>query len=186
MEHWDVVPDIMSMAKGLTGAYIPLGATITTREIAEYFDQPGNLFSHGQTYAMHPLGCAAALAAIEEYKKKNLVENAAKIGNILGRKLEELKEDHKSVGDVRGKGLFWGVELVKDRETKEPFVRRKDKFDPNVLKMISGEAMKRNVYIVNVINTLIVAPPLIVSEEEIEEGVQVLGEALEVADKEAN
>jgi taurine--2-oxoglutarate transaminase len=135
---------------------------------------------------MHPLGCAAALAVIEEYKKKNLVENAAKIGNILGRKLEELKEDHKSVGDVRGKGLFWGVELVKDRETKEPFVRRKDKFDPNVLKMISGEAMKRNVYIVNVINTLIVAPPLIVSEEEIEEGVQVLGEALEVADKEAN
>ena len=184
MEHWDTVPDIMSMAKGLTGAYIPLGATITTSKIAEYFDRPENLFSHGQTYAMHPLGCAAALAAIEEYKKNKLVENAAKMGNILGKKLEELKEDHKSVGDVRGKGLFWGVELVKDRETKEPFVRRKDKFDPNMLKRISGEAMKRNVYVVNVINTLIVAPPLVVSEEEIEKGVQVLGEALTIADKE--
>jgi taurine--2-oxoglutarate transaminase len=133
---------------------------------------------------MHPLGCAAALAAIEEYKKKKLVENAAKMGNILGKKLEELKEDHKSVGDVRGKGLFWGVELVKDIDTKEPFVRRKDKFDPNILKRVSGKAMTRNVYIVNVINTLIIAPPLIVNEREIDEGVQALGEALEVADKE--
>ena len=185
MEHWDVVPDIMSLAKGLTGAYIPLGATVTNKKIAEHFDQPGNLFSHGQTYAMHPVGCAAALAAIEEYEKNNLVENAAKMGKVLGKKLEELKEDHMSIGDVRGKGLFWGVELVKDRDTKEPFARRKDKFDPNMLKRVSGEAMKRNVYVVNVVNTLIIAPPLIVSVQEIDEGVQALGEGLEIADKEA-
>lgn len=185
IEHWDVVPDIMTVAKGLTGAYIPLGATITNKKIADYFDKPENLFSHGQTYAMHPLGCAAALAAIEEYSKQRLVENAARMGKVLGKKLGELKEEHRSVGDVRGKGLFWGVELVKDRDTKEPFARRKDKFDPNMLKKVSGEAMNRNVYINNVINTLIIAPPLVVNGEEIDEGVKALGEALKVADKEA-
>jgi taurine--2-oxoglutarate transaminase len=185
IEHWGVVPDIMTMAKGITGAYIPMGATVTTRKIADYFDRPENLFVHGQTYAMHPLTCAAALAAIEQYSKYNLVENAAKMGEVLGKRLEELKEDHKSVGDVRGKGLFWGVELVKDRDTKEPFVTREEKFMPNMLKRVSAACMEQGVYVVNVINTLIVAPPLVVSEEDIEKGVAVLDDALKVADKEA-
>ena len=184
MEHWNVVPDIMTMAKGITGAYIPMGATITTRKIADYFDKPENLFVHGQTYAMHPLVCATALAAIEQYSKYNLVENAAKMGKVLGKRLEELKEDHKSVGDVRGKGLFWGVELVKDRETKEPFVTRKQKFDPNMLKRISGACMELGVYVINIINILLVAPPLIVGEEDIDKGVAALDEALRVADRE--
>ena len=184
MEHWDVVPDIMTMAKGITGAYIPMGATITTRKIADYFDKPENLFVHGQTYAMHPLVCATALAAIEQYSKYKLVENAAKMGKVLSKRLEELKEDHKSVGDVRGKGLFWGVELVKNRETKEPFVTRKQKFDPNMLKRISGACMELGVYMINIINILLVAPPLIVGEEDIDKGVAALDEALKVADRE--
>jgi taurine--2-oxoglutarate transaminase len=185
IEHWNVVPDIMTMAKGITGAYIPVGATVTTRRIADYFDQPGNLFVHGQTYAMHPLGCAAAVAAIDEYYRHGLVENAAKMGEVLGGRLEELKESHRSVGEVRGKGLFWGVELVKDRKTRKPFVTREEKFDPNMLNRVSAVAMAQGVYVVNVINTLIVAPPLIATEEEIDEGVQALDEALKVADKEA-
>jgi taurine--2-oxoglutarate transaminase len=173
------------MAKGITGAYIPMGATITTRKIADYFDRPENLFVHGQTYAMHPLVCATALAAIEQYSKYNLVENAAKMGEVLGKRLNELKDDHKSVGDVRGKGLFWGVELVKNRETKEPFVTREQKFEPNMLKRVSAACMEQEVYVVNVINTLIVAPPLVVGEEDIEKGVAALDEALKVADGEA-
>jgi taurine--2-oxoglutarate transaminase len=185
VEHWDVVPDIMTMAKGITGAYIPMGATITTRKIADYFDRPENLFVHGQTYAMHPLVCAAALAAIEQYSKYKLVENAAKMGEVLGKRLEELKEDHKSVGDVRGKGLFWGLELVKDRETKEPFVTREQKFEPNMLKRISGACMEMGVYVVNIINILLVAPPLVVGEEDIDKGIAALDEALKVADREA-
>jgi taurine--2-oxoglutarate transaminase len=185
VEHWDVVPDIMSMAKGITGAYIPMGATVTTRKIADYFDRPENLFVHGQTYAMHPLVCATALAAIEQYSKYNLVENAAKMGEVLGRRLMELKEDHKSVGDVRGKGLFWGVELVKDRETKEPFVTREQKFMPNMLKRISGACMELGVYVVNIINILLVAPPLVIGEEDIDKGIAVLDEALKLADREA-
>ncbi len=184
IEHWDVVPDIMTLAKGLTGAFIPLGATVTNRKIADHFDQPGNLFSHGQTYAMHPLGCAAALAAIDEYYEKKLVENAARMGEVLGKRLNELSETHASIGDVRGKGLFWGVELVRDRETKEPFVTRREKFMPSVLKKISAAAMEKGMYIVNTINILIVAPPLIVNEEQINEGIQVLDQVLTIADKE--
>jgi taurine--2-oxoglutarate transaminase len=185
IEHWDVVPDIMSMAKGITGAFIPVGATITTKKIAKHFDNPSILFSHGQTYAMHPVGCAAALASIDEYEKYNLVENAAKMGIVLEKRLKELSETHKSIGDIRGKGLFWGIELVKDRETKEPFVTRKEKFDPGVLKRISAAAMDNGVYIVNTINTLIVAPPLIVDEKVIDQGIQILDKVLEISDKEA-
>ena len=89
------------------------------------------------------------------------------------------------VGDVRGRGLFWGLELVRDRETKEPFVTRREKFDPNTLKRVSAAAMEMRVYVVNIINTLIVAPPLIATEKEIDEGIEVLDKALEVSDKEA-
>jgi taurine--2-oxoglutarate transaminase len=186
IEHWNVVPDIMTMAKGISGAFIPVGATITNKKIADYFDQPGNLFSHGQTYAMHPLGCAASLAAIKEYEDKKLVENAARMGEILGRRLNELADDHLSIGDVRGKGLFWGVELVKNRDTKEPFVTRDMKFESNMLKKVSSEAMRRGAYVVNVINTLIIAPPLIVTENEIDEGINILDESLNVADRETH
>jgi taurine--2-oxoglutarate transaminase len=133
---------------------------------------------------MHPLVCAAALAAIDQYRKYNLVDNAAKMGEVLGKRLMELKEDHRSVGDVRGKGLFWGVELVKDRGTKEPFVTREQKFMPNMLKRISGACMDLGVYVVNIINILLVAPPLVVGEEDIEKGIAALDEALKLADRE--
>ena len=185
IEHWGVEPDIMSMAKGISGAFFPVGAAITSQEIADHFDEPGNLFCHGQTYAMHPLGCAAALAAIQEYEDKGLVENAARMGGYLEKRLRGLAEAHRSVGDVRGKGMFWGVELVRDRETREPFATRREKFVPNTLKRVSAAAMGMGVYVVNIINTLIVAPPLVATEVEIDEGIEVLDRALEVADGEA-
>ena len=185
VEHWDVVPDIMSMAKGITGAYIPFGATITTKKIADHFDKPGNVFSHGQTYAMHPMGCATALAAIKVFEEENIVENAAAMGKVMEKRLNELAEDHVSIGDVRGKGLFWGLEMVKNREKKTPFVTREEKFDPGMLKRISAAAMELGVYLVNFINVLIVAPPLIVTEEEIDEGIQALDKVLEISDKES-
>jgi taurine--2-oxoglutarate transaminase len=128
--------------------------------------------------------CASAIAAIKEYERLKIVENAAKMGKHLDKRLAELKESHKSVGDVRGKGLFWGVELVKDQKTREPFVRRKDKFDPTILKKISAAALTKGVYIVNVINTFIIAPPLIVNEKEIDEAIMVFDDVLQIADKE--
>ena len=134
---------------------------------------------------MHPMGCATALASIQAYEDDNIVENAAAMGKVLGKRLNELKEDHKSIGDVRGKGLFWGVELVKDQVKKTPFVTREEKFDPGMLKRVSAAAMDLGVYIVNFINVLIIAPPLITTEKEIDEGIQALDQVLKIADKEA-
>src|SRR5690348_1060221 len=118
VDHWNVVPDIMTVAKGLTSAYVQLGATIVTDEIAERFeDQP--LYA-GLTYNSHPLGCATAAACIKVYQEDNLIENARELGAILSTELNLLRERHPSVGDVRSIGLFSLVELVKDRQTREP------------------------------------------------------------------
>src|SRR5262249_44708237 len=116
--HDGVVPDILTTAKGITGAYVPLGLTATTEEIAAYFDE--HYFAHGHTYEAHPLTLGPAVAAIREYKRMNLLERSRALGEKLGMRLSQLKEKHKSVGDVRGRGLFWAVELVKDRSTREP------------------------------------------------------------------
>ncbi len=183
VNHWGVVPDIMTLAKGISSAYIPLSATIVRKPIADHFEGD-NLFCHGQTYANHPLACAAGLAAIEEYERLGLIIRAEKMGAILGKRLRELMDDHPSVGNVRGKGLFWGVEPVKDRETKEPFATRRQRFQPTVLSKMASEALGRGVYVMTVLNTMIVAPPLIVTEEEIDEGVSVLDEVLRIADAE--
>ncbi len=183
VNHWNVVPDIMTMAKGLTGAQIPLGATVLRKSIGEYFDE--HLFCHGHTYVAHPLPCAAGVAAIAAYKEENIIENARKTGAYLGKRLKELKDTHKSVGDIRGKGLFWAVEPVKNRETKEPFCRVSQKFEQTTMNRLSQEAMKHGVYILNIINILMVAPPLVATEEEIDYGVDVLDEVLKIADAEA-
>ena len=183
VNHWGVVPDIMTLAKGLTSAYIPLSATIVRKPIAD-FSEEDNLFCHGQTYANHPLGCAAGLAAIEEYERLDLISRARKMGEVLRKRLTELKDDHPSVGDVRGKGLFWGIEPVRNRKTKEPFATRRQRFEPTVLGRMAGEALGRGVYIMTVLNTMIVAPPLVVTEEEIDEGVGVMDEVLKIADAE--
>ncbi|MFQ5710833.1 MAG: aspartate aminotransferase family protein [Candidatus Geothermarchaeales archaeon] len=185
VNHWNVVPDIITVAKGLTGAHVPFGATIVSKDIANYFED--RYFCVGHTFSGHPLGAAAAVAAIEEYRKRRLIENARRVGKALGRRLEEVKGDHRSIGDVRGKGLFWGIELTRDRETKEPFSTREDKLSKRrtVLHQITSEALKRGLYLVNILNTLIIAPPLMITQREVEEGVNTLDEVLKIADKEA-
>ena len=183
VEHWGVVPDIMTMAKGLTGAHLPLGATIVRKPIADFFDED-NLFCHGHTYSNHPLCCAAAVAAVEEYQRLDLIGRSKRMGQVLGKRLMELKDDHVSVGDVRGKGLFWGIEPVKNRETKEPFATRRQRFEPTVVKRMGAEALDRGVYVMNVLNAMIISPPLVVTEEQIDEGVRVIDEVLKIADAE--
>ncbi len=180
VNHWNVVPDIMTLAKGITGAQIPLGATVMKKKVADYFDD--HLFCHGHTYVAHPLPCAAAVAAIEVYKEENIIERARKMGKYLGTRLMELKDNHPSVGDIRGKGLFWAVEPVKNRKTKEPFCRVAQKFEQTTMNTLSKEAMKRGVFLLNIINILMVAPPLIVTEGEIDAGIEVLDEILKISD----
>src|SRR5690348_5600231 len=118
VDHWGVVPDLMTVAKGLTSAYVPLGAVIVSDAIAAHFENRP-LYA-GLTYNSHPVGCAAAVACINVYKEDNLIENARNLGEMLSAELVRLKETHPSVGDVRSMGLFSLVELVKNRETREP------------------------------------------------------------------
>ncbi|MDY6764848.1 MAG: aminotransferase class III-fold pyridoxal phosphate-dependent enzyme, partial [Halobacteria archaeon] len=180
---FDVTPDIMTMAKGLTGAYAPLGATIVTDEIAEHFED--NMFCHGHTYSGHPVACAAGLAAVETYEEKNLIERAKEVGEYLGDQLESLAEDHPSVGDTRGVGLFRGIELTKHPEKRIPFGERESKISPGttVVDEVSSKAKEHGTYVANMINTLIIAPPLVITRDDIDEAVSALDSALEVSDK---
>jgi len=185
VDHWNVKPDILTTAKGITGAYVPLGVTATTRKISDYFED--HHFTHGHTYEAHPMTLGPAIAAIKEFKRLDLNNRARKMGEYLGKRLNELKEKHKSVGDVRGIGLFWAVELARNRETKQPFNTRAEKLTgkPLMVDRVAGEMMKHNVFVQSWINHLVIAPPLIITEREIDEGVNAIDEALKIPDQEA-
>ncbi|MBI1805563.1 MAG: aspartate aminotransferase family protein [Ignavibacteria bacterium] len=183
MDHWDVKPDILTTAKGITTAYAPLGLCATTRKIGDFFDD--HYFSHGHTYEAHPLTLAPAIASINEYKRLNLIERANEMGAYLGKKLDELKVKHRSIGEARGIGLFWAVELVKNQKTKEPFNTYKDKVSgvPLLVDKVAAEMMKNGVFIQAWVSHFVIAPPLIITKEEIDSGVRVLDAALSIADE---
>jgi taurine--2-oxoglutarate transaminase len=182
VDHWGVVPDILTTAKGVTNAAVPLGVVATSRAIADHFED--NFFAHGHTYEAHPLTLAPALAAIDEYRRLDLLNRSAQMGELLGKKLRAVAEKHPSVGDVRGLGLFWCVELVKDRATKEPLNTPQDKAakKPLTIDAVAGEMTKRGVTVLSWVSHLVIAPPLIVTEEQLDEGVAALDAALAVAD----
>jgi taurine--2-oxoglutarate transaminase len=184
VDHWDVKPDILTTAKGITSAYVPLGLCATTNEIAAHFDQ--HFFAHGHTYEAHPLTIAAAIAAIHEFKRLNLIERSAELGSYMKQKLIALKEKHRSVGDIRGIGLFWAVDLARDRSTRAPFNTFADKAanKPLMVDRIAAEMMKNGVFIQAWVNHFIIAPPLIITQQEIDQGVAALDAALSIADSE--
>lgn len=179
---FDVEPDIMTMAKGLTGAYQPLGATIVDSEIAEHFEE--DMLCHGHTYAGHPVAVAAGLAAIETYQAEELIERAGEIGEYLGDRIEELTAKHPSVGDTRGVGLFRGIELTKHPEQRVPFGEREDKISTGttIVDEVSATAAENGTYITNMINTLIIAPPLTVTEDEIDAAIEAIDAGIDVSD----
>jgi len=184
MDHWDVVPDILTMAKGMTCGYLPLGATIVRKHIGDRFRE--QFFSHGATYAGHALGCAAALSVIPIYQEDNLVENSDRMGKYLLEKSLELKEKHACVGDVRGLGLFVGLELVKNKKTKEPLTSVDAKIRPGsnpkmeIAKKLGELGMMAMA--ANPVNVIALAPPLIANQDEIDEGIAIMDQALEIGD----
>jgi taurine--2-oxoglutarate transaminase len=182
VDHWGVKPDILVTAKGITSAYVPLGLCATTKKIADYFEE--NYFSHGHTYEAHPMTLGPAVATIEEMQRLGLVERAAGLAPYVQGKLEALKAKHPSIGDVRGKGLFWGVELVKNRETKEPFNTMADKVEgkPLVVDQVAAKMMTMGVSQQAWVSHFVIAPPLIVTEAELDLGIGALDEALGIAD----
>src|ERR671929_1652526 len=120
VDNWDVVPDIITVAKGINSGYVPLGAMIVREPISEWVRD--KYFAGGLTYSGHPLACASAVAPLQAFQEEGIVENAAAMGEVFRTELAKLADKHPSIGDVRGLGCFWGLELVKDRETREPLV----------------------------------------------------------------
>lgn len=184
VDHWNVTPDILTTAKGITTAYMPLGLCATTRKVASYFDD--HFFSHGHTYEAHPLTLAPAIASINEMKRLDIMNRATEMGEYLGDKLRSLIPRHRSIGDVRGLGLFWAVELVKNKKTKTYFNVQSDKVSgvPTMVEKIAGEMMKKGVFLQAWVSHFVIAPPLIIEKQEIDEGVRALDDALAMADEE--
>jgi taurine--2-oxoglutarate transaminase len=180
-DHWNVVPDIMTVAKGLTSSYLPLGAVMMREKIAAHFDK--NVFYGGLTYNSHPMSCAAAIACINVYKEDKLIENAEKIGKVLARELNRLKEKHPSVGDVRSIGLFSIVELVKDRKTREPLAPFNAKPDQmGAMSKLAAFFRENGLYTFVRWNNFFVNPPLCVTEEQLMEGLAIIDKGLELTD----
>ncbi|HTR82490.1 MAG TPA: aminotransferase class III-fold pyridoxal phosphate-dependent enzyme [Bacteroidota bacterium] len=186
IENWGVTPDILTTAKGITTAYVPLGMCATTKKIADYFED--HYFSHGHTYEAHPLTLAPAVAAINELKRLDLIVKAKAMESYMGEKLNALKSRHPSIGEVRGLGLFWAVELVKNRTTKEPFNSYRDKISgvPLLVDKVAGEMMKSGVFLQAWVSHFVIAPPLIITKEEIDFGVKALDDALRIADEQVS
>lgn len=180
-EHFGVKPDIVTFAKGVTCGYVPLGGVVVSSRIAEYFDD--NLLSCGLTYSGHPLACAAGVACIEYYEKHRIADRVGEVGKVLGEILEELKERHPCVGDVRYIGLLSAVELVKDKTTREPIVPYGR--DPDgIMGKILGKLKERRFMTYTHENMIIVAPPLIITKEQLREEMAKLDEVLTIVDKE--
>lgn len=179
INNWDVNPDIISFAKGVTCGYVPLGGAIVSKEIAEYFND--NTLLCGLTYSGHPIGCAAGVATLEAYEELNILEHVNTVGKVLGELLEGLKEKHASVGDVRYIGLFSAVELVTDKEAKTPLVPY-GKDPEGKMGKIAGMLKQRGFSTYTHENMILVAPPLIITEEELRAAMEVLDEVLTVVD----
>ncbi len=181
IDHWDVVPDILVTSKGATSGYFPLGFVATSNDYVNLILQELGDFSHGGTFSHHAAGAAAGLATLKIIQDENLVNNSARMGTLLGAQLRSRLGDHPHVGNIRGRGLFWAIELVKDRQSKEPFdvanhlaqAIWQQAFDQGLIIYYSqGCADGRNGDIV------MVGPPLIVDENEVEEMAELLSTAI--------
>lgn len=178
-QNWSVKPDIISFAKGSTCGYVPLGGVIVSQKIAEYFDD--NKMYCGLTYSAHPIGCAAAIATIDAYTEDKVFENVAKVGKVLAAGLEALKAKHACIGDVRYIGLFSAIEFVKDKKTKEalvPFNKDPEGIMAKIITMLKAEGF----YTYSHENMIQVSPPLIITEQEMNEALQILDKVLDSVD----
>jgi taurine--2-oxoglutarate transaminase len=178
VNHWGIVPDLMTAAKGLTSSYLPLGAVAIRPDIASFFDD--HVFFGGLTYNSHPLSCAAAVGAIQVLEEDDLVGNAKRLDPVMRRHHEALMAKHPSVGRVRNIGLFGILELVKSRDTMEPL----SPFNVvnETMQAVNGALLERGLFTMIRSNGIMTNPPLCITEEQLEEGFAIVDEALEVAD----
>jgi taurine--2-oxoglutarate transaminase len=178
VSHYDFEPDMITFAKGVTSGYSPLGGVILSRDVAKYFDK--NIFMTGLTYSGHTVSTQIGCAAMEIYQEENLIENAHAVGKALAERLEKLR-NYDSVGDVRHIGLFAAVELVKDKQTKEPLSAYgmdygKDK--SGLMKKFTGILAEKGFYTYSHESSVIIAPPLIITEQQVNEAMDLFEAAL--------
>ena len=175
--HWGITPDLITMGKGITSGYAPLGAVAIRDELAAKFDD--RVLNCGLTHYAHPIACAAANATIDLYRAEGMVENAARMGEVLAEGLAALKAKHSVVGDARNLGLFGTLELVTDRETREPLVPYNGAIKPGTpAARLKAALSARGMHILLRWNFLFVAPPLCITEEELKLGLARIDEAL--------
>ncbi|HET7378006.1 MAG TPA: aminotransferase class III-fold pyridoxal phosphate-dependent enzyme [Anaerolineae bacterium] len=180
VDNWGVVPDIITMAKGLTSAYLPLGCVAMKESIAEYFGK--NVYYGGLTYNAHPMSLAAAVATLEVLENEDVIGNARRMGKVMSTMLDDLKAEHPSVGDVRSIGLFGVIELVKNRETREPLAPfNVDGTEP--MKKLGGYLKEHGMYAFTHWNLLFTNPPLIITEQQLMEAFDIINEALAITDQ---
>jgi taurine--2-oxoglutarate transaminase len=176
-----VVPDMIATAKGITSGYLPLGALIVSDKIAAHFDD--KVLWLGLTYSAHPVSCAAALEVLKIYEDENLIQNAAAMGKYVEQQVEKLKEKHPSIGDFRNTGLLGCIELVKNRVTKEPMAPYNAKPDEMaIMNKVAAKIKELGMYTFVRWNYIFIAPPLTVTREQIDEGLEIISQAIAIAD----
>ncbi|MEI8023577.1 MAG: aspartate aminotransferase family protein [Actinomycetota bacterium] len=183
VNKWNVTPDLICFAKGVNSGYLPLGGVVISQKIADTFKD--RAFPGGLTYSGHPLSCAAAVASINIFKEEKIVEHARMLGNdIIGPALEKIKAKHPSVGDVRGLGVFWAIELVKNRETREPLVPfNAAGADAKPMMDLAAACKERNLWPFTHFNRMHVVPPCNTPVEDVKAGLAIIDEVLDLADK---
>ncbi|MDT4932487.1 MAG: taurine---2-oxoglutarate transaminase [Pseudonocardiales bacterium] len=183
VDHWGVTPDLITFAKGVNSGYVPLGGVIISDEIAASFQQ--RAYPGGLTYSGHPLACGSAVASINIFKEEGIVEHARSLGtDIIGPELAKLADRHPSVGEVRGLGVFWALELVRDRATREPLVPfNAGGADLAPMTEFAAACKQRGLWPFTHFNRTHVVPPCTTTADEVREGIAILDEALDVADR---
>jgi len=183
IQNWDVTPDLICFAKGVNSGYLPLGGVIISQRIADTFRE--RQFPGGLTYSGHPLACASAVASINIFEEEGIIDHARHLGrDVIGPELQKLKDKHPSVGDVRGIGVFWAIELVKDRATREPLVPFNAAGEANApMVELIGACKARGLWPFTHFNRMHVVPPLTTTDEEMRQGIAIIDEVLELADK---
>jgi taurine---2-oxoglutarate transaminase len=174
--HWDVVPDIMTLAKGINSGYVPLGAMVVNERLRSWLWD--NTFYGGLTYAAHPLACAAGVGAITAMKEEGTVANAARVGEIVAEATADMARRHPSIGEVRGLGAFFALELVANRETKQPLGAA----DPAVMGRIRKAALERGLFLNNTESILRIMPPLNIAEDDLRKGLEIVDGLLSIGD----
>ena len=185
VDNHGVVPDMIATAKGITSGYLPFGALLVSETIAKNFDD--KVLWLGLTYSAHPVGCAAALANLKIYEEDNLIENAARMGKYIDERVEAMKSKHPSIGDFRNTGLLGCIELVKNRITKEPMAPFNAKPEEMVImNKVAAKIKELGMYTFVRWNYIFIAPPLIITKEQVDEGLEIISEAITIADEFVN